>query len=292
MIVPKTLDDAFRLFLDSLTPDNSEVPFSEEYREIIRDCLDSHYGLYGFFSAGSILSDTNIRGHGGVDYFASLDNDSIPDDSDELLSQMEQALGACFLNVLARAPAVEIPFGDDAEDVIRVVPAKLVGQTEAGYRLYAVPDGMGSWMNASPDAPRGHIESLDRDLDGRLRPLIRLLKAWKHYRQVPVSSFYLELRGVEYAFGEKTIVYTVDFPNVLQVLWDDQFAEVRDPKGIEGRVPARLTRKAKKTAISRLRTALYHTSRAQEAAAEGNVPEAFVYWDRVFKGHFPPYGNG
>jgi hypothetical protein len=86
------------------------------------------------------------------------------------------------------------------------------------------------------------------------------------------------------------LVYTIDLRNVLELLWNDQFADVQDPKGVSGYVPARLTYAGKKVAISRLRTALYHTGRAQEAAAEGRVGESFVYWNRVFNGHFPPYG--
>jgi len=73
-------------------------------------------------------------------------------------------------------------------------------------------------------------------------------------------------------------------------LWDDQYADVHDAKGIAGRVPARLTRPDKKAAISKLKTILYHTGRAQEAKAEGDVKEAFVHQNRVFKGRFPAYG--
>jgi len=285
----KTLDEGFQLFLDSLLSNDSR-PAVSEHREIIRECLDSEFGVYAFFLAGSFLSDTNIRGYGGVDYFVSIGEDSIPDDSNVLLDQVEQALAACFLGVVTRAPAVEVPFGAGESEVIRVVPARLAGQTGDGHRLYAVADGMGGWMSSSPDAHRAYVEDLDLNLDGKLRPLIRLLKAWKHFREVPISSFYLELRCVEYAFDEKMIVYTVDFPNVLQVMWDDQFSDVHDPKRISGYVPARLTYADRKVAISRLRTALYHTSRAQEAAAAGDVEEAYVYWNRVFNGRFPAYG--
>ena len=286
----KTLDDGFQLFIDSLTPDNSLFPVSDDYRDIIWDCLDSNFGLYALFLAGSLQSNTNMRGHGGVDYFASVDEREITGNSNEFLERVAQALSSCFLDVTARAPAVEIPFGDRDEDVIRVVPARLGGETATEHRFYGVADGVGGWMNASPDAHATMVETLDESLAGMFRPLIRLLKAWKHYRQVPVSSFYLELRCVEYAYDEKAIAYTVDFPSVLQTLWDDQFADVHDPKGVAGIVPARLTPAKKKDAISKLRTALYHTSRAQEAEAEWDIEEAFVYWNRVFKGHFSAYG--
>jgi hypothetical protein len=285
----KMLDDAFQLLIDDLTPDNSGVPVPAPYQEVIRECLDQTFGLYAFFLGGSLLSNTNIQGYGGVDYFASVVEDHVPDDSDLFLAQAEEALRSCFPNAVAKAPAVVIPSGA-GDSPLRVVPAKLAGETSASHRLYAVADGMGGWMDSSPHAHRAYVEALDHQLGGKLRPLVRLLKAWKLYRQVPVSSFYIELRCVEYAFDEKMIVYTVDFPNVLQLFWQDQFADVHDPKGIAGRVPARLTRAGKKAAISKLRTALYHTSRAQEAEAEGDIEEAFVYWNRVFKGHFPAYG--
>ncbi|MEE8392062.1 MAG: nucleotidyltransferase [Anaerolineae bacterium] len=256
------------------------------------DCLDGNFGLYAFFLGGSLLSDTRIRGHGGVDYFASIGDDRLPDDSDAFLIEVGRALDECFPGegVTVKAPAIIVPIGSNDGGVVRIVPAKLAGQTSTGHRLYAVADGMGGWMTSSPDAHSDYIASVDLNLDGKLRPLICLLKAWKYFRDVPVSSFYLELRCAAHADGEKMIVYTVDLRNVLDLLWDDQFADVQDPKGISGHVSARLTYAGKKAAISKLRTALYHTSRAQEAAAEGRVEESFLYWNRVFNGYFPPYG--
>jgi hypothetical protein len=286
------LGDGFRLFLDSLAPDRGMPDVPEDCRERIMDCLEDNFGLYAFFLGGSRLSDTHIRGYGGVDYFASIGSDRLPADSDSFLIGVGRALDECFPDrgVVVKAPAIVVPTDPDGGGTVRVIPARLAGRIPAGYRVYTVADGFGGWMTSSPDAHNAYIEAVDADLEGRLRPLIRLLKAWKQFRDVPVSSFYLELRCAAYAADEKMIVYTVDLRNVLELLWEDQFADVRDPKGVSGYVPARLTYAGKKTAVSRLRTALYHVSRAQEAAEEGNVEEAFVYWNRAFNGHFPAYG--
>ncbi len=288
----KTLDEGFQLFIDSLTPGSSMPDVPDDCRERILDCLEDNFGLYAFFLGGSLLSGTHIRGQVSVDYFASIDDEKLPADSDSFLAEVGHALDECFPDrrLTVKAPAIVVPTDPDGDGMIRIVPAKLAGQTHSGYRLYAVADGLGGWMTSSPDAHGTYIEAADFDLGGKLRPLIRLLKAWKYFRQVPVSSFYIELQCVAYAAGEKMLVYTVDLRNVLEVLWKDQFADVRDPKGVSGHVPARLTYAGKKVAIARLRTALYHTSRAQEAEAEGRIEEAFVYWNRVFNGHFPPYG--
>jgi hypothetical protein len=288
----RTLDEGFQILLDGLTPDDNRPDIPEDLLDHIRDCLSNHFGLYAFFLGGSLLRNTHLRGHGGVDYFASLDDARLSGDSDSFLDEVRRVIGECFSDkdVAARAPAIIVPVGPDDSRVIRVVPAKLDGQTKDSHQVYAVADGMGKWMKSSPDAHRAYVDTLDHDLDGKLRPLIRLLKAWKHWREVPISSFYLEMRCVEYAAGEKMIVYTVDLRNVMELLWDDQFADVQDPQGISGHVPARLTYAGKKIAISRLRTALYHTSRAQEAMEGGKVEEAFQYWNRVFNGHFATYG--
>ena len=100
---------------------------------------------------------------------------------------------------------------------------------------------------------------------------------------------YVELRCTEYAWGEKTIVYSFDLYSLLKSLWEHQLADVHDPQGLLGRVPAWPAGADKETALSRLRSALYHAERAQETAARGETEEAFRYWNGVFNGHFPAY---
>ena len=179
----KTLDEGFQLFLDSLTPDSNRSDVPEDCRERIMDCLEDNFGLYAFFLGGSLLSDTHIRGHGGVDYFASIGDDRLPDDSDAFLIEVGRVLDECFpdKSVTVKAPAVILPVSSNGSEAVRVVPARLAGQTPAGHRIYAVADGLGGWMTSSPDAHSAYIESVDLDLDGKLRPLIRFLKAWKFY---------------------------------------------------------------------------------------------------------------
>src|SRR5258706_12085129 len=99
-------------------------------------------------------------------------------------------------------------------------------------------DWSGGYMKASPDAHKAYIAHVDEKLGGKVKPLIRFLKAWKCYREVPIMSFYLELRVAKYAAGEKTIIYEYDVRNVLKQLWDLQLASIQDPMGISGYIPA------------------------------------------------------
>jgi hypothetical protein len=145
-------------------------------------------------------------------------------------------------------------------------------------------------MKASPDAHSAYIAEVDARLGGELKSLIRFVKAWKYFRDVAISSYYLELRCATYAAGEQTIAYTVDLSSIWQSLWDDQLADVQDLKGIAGQVSARSAGAGRREAISKLRTVLYHVGRAQEAMTAGKIEEAFWYWNRVFNGRFPAYG--
>ncbi len=288
----RTLDEGFRLFLDSLTPVGSESDAARNHRESIKECLDSSFGLYAFFLGGSFQNGTSVRECSDVDYFASIVHDSIPDDSASFLAEVGDALDKRFPNtgVAVSDRAVVVPSGSDGNETIRVIPANLIGQTSGGHRIYALADGTGGWMKSSPGAHSACVATLDSRLDGRLKPLIRFLKAWKYFQDVAISSYYLELRCAEYVSGERMIVYTVDLHDVLELLWDDQLAAIQDPKGVSGHISARSAGADKKMAISRLGTALYHTDRAQETAREGRIEEAFRYWNKVFNGHFPAYG--
>ena len=65
-------------------------------------------------------------------------------------------------------------------------------------------------------------------LGWKVKPLVRFIKAWKYFKQVPISSFYLELRVAKYADGESSIVYYIDVERILAWLWDIQLAALQD----------------------------------------------------------------
>jgi hypothetical protein len=225
-----------------------------------------------------------------LDYLASIDEAQIPADSGVLLAEVADGLASHFPGARIEGHGVAVSEAGEDLTQIRVVPARLVGQTDAGYCVYEVADGVGGWMRSSPDAHNAYVTALDRELDGKLKPLIRLSKAWKYFRNVGVSSFYLELRCAIYAASEEMIVYSVDLGSVFDLLWADQLADMFDQEGVSGRVSARVSRSDRKRVLSELRSARYHANRAQEEASAGDMAEAFRNWNRLFNGRFPAYG--
>ena len=117
--------------------------------------------------------------------------------------------------------------------------------------------------------------------------MIQLVKAWKYYNDVPLSSFYLELRVTKYCETETVIVYDIDVKNVLKKLLDNELASIRDPMEISGLIPCSSTQLKKETSLSRLRTAVSRAEKAAAAKYKENFDDAFYWWNLLFNNQFP-----
>jgi hypothetical protein len=246
--------------------------------------------LQRFTRIGSFGNGTSISGCSDVDYLACLPTDQLTRSSVYSLAKVRDALDFRFplTGVRVNTPAVCCPFGATAVERTEVIPADYVG-TSGGYKVYDIADGEGGWMKTSPDAHNAYVKKIDDAFGNKVKPLIRLLKAWKYFRDVPISSFYLEMRVTKYASEEKTIVYDLDVKRVLKLLWDSQLASMQDPVGISGYIPACSTDIRKKTALSRLETALTRAENAGACASAQKISDAFDWWRLVFNYEFPSY---
>jgi len=144
-------------------------------------------------------------------------------------------------------------------------------------------------MKASPDAHNAYVRSVDEKLGGKVKPLIRFVKAWKFFRDVPISSFYLEIRVAKYASEEKAILYDIDVRNVLKFLWDGQLASLQDPMGVSGYIAACRSDATREDALSKLGTAYARADKARAAATAGNISDAFDWWRLLYNYEFPTY---
>lgn len=144
-------------------------------------------------------------------------------------------------------------------------------------------------MRSSPESHNEYVRIIDDRLAGKLKPLIRFVKAWKFYQSVPISSFYLELRVAKYADDEKSIVYDIDMLRILAMLDSIALASMQDPKGISGYIKACSTEQKFEEAKSKLNTALTRAQRANEAKNAGDIADAFGWWSKLFGEGFPSY---
>lgn len=288
--MPRTIDEGFRDFLTNLTPTSAETQAAKNHRASIEACLKNNFGLKRFTRIGSFGNATSISGYSDVDYLACLPTDQLKESSTTSLTNVRNALYTRFPNTGVRVscPAVVVPFGTASSETTEVVPADYLRENN-GYSLYDIAACDGTWMKASPDAHNHYVRKVDQKLGGKVKPLIRFIKAWKYYQQVPISSFYLELRVAKYADGESSIVYDIDVNNIFSLLKKCDLASLQDPMGISGYISACKTDIAYSDALSKLNTAVTRSQKAREAAVNENISDAFYWWRLLYNNQFPTY---
>ncbi len=238
--MPKTLEEGFDTFLGRLVPLSSEHDAAVSHKNSVKSCFENNFKCYEFFETGSFGNATGVRHHSDTDYFAVCPSDKFPSNSSTMLRTAKEALQSTFwqtTGIEVRTPAVRIPFGTYASETIEVTSCNFIGMidTPVGNKpYYNIADYSGGWMNSSPKAHNSYVKREDDRLGGKLKPLIRLIKAWKFYNSVPINSFYLELRATKYAEDEKAVIYDIDLHHIIKKLYDNDLASIQDPMGISG----------------------------------------------------------
>ncbi|RKU06397.1 hypothetical protein C6501_18675 [Candidatus Poribacteria bacterium] len=103
-------------------------------------------------------------------------------------------------------PAVVVPFSTDTKGSIRVIPADFIEVNDDGHKIYEIPhfygvDEDGYWVEdmewglSSPAAHKAYLRRVDADLQKKVKPLIRLIKTWKYFNNIRISSYYLEKKS-------------------------------------------------------------------------------------------------
>jgi len=252
--------------------------------------MENRWGCIRFVEIGSVGNGTGIRNHSDTDNLMVAPTKRLPVNSSIALSQTREALQRTFTateSIVVNTPAVRIPFSGYASEVIEVVPAVFdtVRQTLRGsFAQYIIPSPSGEWMEASPDAHNTYVKQVDAEHGGQVKRLIQLVKAWKYTQQVPISSFYLELRVTKYCEGKSNVSFTRDLRNIFKQLSDGDLADMRDPMGISGMVAACTSISKKEAALSKIDTAASRSDRALRATT---AKKAHELWDLLFKYSLP-----
>lgn len=288
--MPRTVDEGFRDFLTKLTASESETSSAKSHRESIETRLAQDFGLHRLFRIGSFGNGTSISGCSDVDYLASLKASFYGASSNYSLSKVRASLEARFprTDVRVSCPAVQVPFGNYLSDNHEIVPGHFVEKVGA-FMVYRIADCADGWMKVSPEAHIHYVNEVHKNLANKVKPLIRFIKAWKYFRDVPISSFYLEMRVAKYATTEPDIIYDIDVQRVFKLLWDNKLAAIQDPMGVSGYISACKTEAMRSDALSKLERALTRATNAREAKENGNVSDAFYWWRLVYNNEFPTY---
>lgn len=288
----KTLDEGFDTFLSWLKPLNSEHEKATSHKTSVQNCLANKHNCSRMFETGSFGAGTGIRHKSDTDYFAVFPAANLWTDSAYTLRKIKESLQDTFSRtegIVVNTPAVRIPFGSYASEMMEVTPCNTNGTVITDYgnfNKYSIPDGDGGWIDSSPAAFNAYVDSHHKRLGYKLKPFIQLVKAWKYYNDAPISSFYLEVRATKYAETETSIVYDIDLYRFFKYFNDNELPSINDPLGISGRIHACSTDAKYETALSKVKADF---KRAEEAYdnRDKDIDKCFERWNIFFNYEFP-----
>lgn len=289
--MPRTLDQGFRDFVTKLTPTSSETAAAKSHRESIKSVLEKNFKMTNFFRTGSFGNGTSISGCSDVDYFAVFPSPELSVSSTISLVNVREKLVTRFPNtgVKVSCPTVLIPFGKKKSEWTEVAPCDHVSTDSRNFKVYEIADGSGGWLKSSPDSHNSYVKTINDKHNGKVKELIRFIKAWKYYNDVPISSFYLELQIARYCNSETAIVHRVDIKNVFKLLLSKELSSMQDPMGVSGLIAACSSNVQKDNALSKLKTAYNSAVKAMNAEGEGDTKAAFDFYNLIYKNNFPNY---
>jgi hypothetical protein len=277
----KSVRQGFDEFLSNLTPTPGQFSAATTHRSTIESCLDSHVGIHRLFESGSLRHGTGVRGWSDSDLMVSVKGER--PSSDSALNRIKAALSSRYplTTVKVSRPAVVCSFSSGD---VEVVPAYARHDSS-----YWIPAPGGSWLISAPKEHNDYVTQVNTKdgVRGGAKGMARLLKAWKYFNNVPVSSFYLEMRSAEYMNGESSIVWVVDVCRLFEDLERHSLASMNDPKGVAGRISACSSDPKREIALSRVKTAASRARRARDYHDAGNDGKAFEALDLLFNGRFP-----
>ncbi|MCM3848777.1 nucleotidyltransferase [Pseudonocardia sp. DR1-2] len=288
--MPRTVQQAFDIFAQRLTPLQSQRDAAVKHRANIRVSLENKLSVGTFRETGSFTHGTGVRNYSDVDALVSINN-SKPINSDTALTWVKSALQFSFPYTTVRVsrPAVVVEFAGGTE-TWEIIPGFLTARGGANTLVWDIPGAAGGWMDT---APLEHLRYVDEcnsaaaGTRGGAKQLARFAKAWKYNCDVPISSFYLEMRAAQYMATQSSYLPIWDVCTLLEKLNGHQLASMNDPKGAAARFSACSSDFKRQIALSRLKTAATRARKALDAHTSGKPNEAFYYLNLLFGGKFP-----
>lgn len=281
-----TVAQAFDAFLRDITPTPYERSAAARHRASVRSALEAAFKVDRFFEIGSFSHGTGISYASDVDVLVDIDQPR-PGSSDSALAAVKRALSTAFPRTSVRVcrPAVVVEFADGVESW-DVVPGYFNGR--GGKWVYDIPGRASGWMESAPEEHADYVDRCNRrHSPGGAKSLARLMKAWSYYCDVPVSSFYLEMRAAQHVARNDPFVPVYDLCWLFEAFHEDGLAAMLDPTKTVGLIHACSTSADTALAYAKVKTAARRSRKALDHYADGDEREAVRLLGLLYNGVFP-----
>ena len=227
-----TASSTLESLIRTMTPDAVARSAAAKHRKEIEEWLMYDLDIIHMRETGSWHHGTALSGFSDVDYFVSM-RGTRPSSSamalEELRASLSRGIPGAYVSI--DRPAVRLGYFEDGP-AVEVTPAYLRDTDD-----YDIPDPDGTgWIRSNPAVHLEYVDRAQKETYGRAKGLIRLVKTWKSRNNVPLSSFYLEMRTAQYALNNKPIIYDWDLSNFFKSLASSGLREMNDPTNYGRRI--------------------------------------------------------
>jgi predicted nucleotidyltransferase len=292
------IENCFLKLLSRIGPRASDQKAYRSHRKSITSRLKRNFRAHRIELIGSFKRETAIRDVSDIDLMIILNREEVKwgnswKSSTRVLNHLREQLQDRYWNTVVGVDkqAVVIRFSDNKHPV-DVVPAIYQGLSEKSrFPVYAIPDGLGFWMQTSPQAHNKYIIAENKRSKGRLKQTAQIIKYWCECREnsIPLNTFHLELLLAQERVCNGKTSLAACVHNALMLLHTRKCRPLTDPVGISAYIKA-ANSEAK---LVRLRQAVDswtdRTYKACQAERNGNVKEAYRLWDLVFNKTLPSF---
>lgn len=201
-----TTETRFKKLLENLTLTDAQKADGETKHRGVRKCLNTHYYNSSSETANSMLvgswgKATRIRPPRDIDVLFQLPYSVYQrfeqrpgNKQSQLLQEVKGVLEKTYPNTNMRGDGqvVVVQFGSYA---VEVVPAFAL---DGGGYWICDTNGGGKYKKTDPDAEMAAVKQSNDASKNNTRDLIRMMKCWQAYCNVPLKSFQIELLVIEF----------------------------------------------------------------------------------------------
>jgi Second Messenger Oligonucleotide or Dinucleotide Synthetase domain len=155
---------------------------------------------------------------------------------------------------------------------------------------YLIPDGSGGWQATNPPYHQQLMKAADDTHEGKLKPLVKLMKAWKIANALSLSSLHVELL-TEQLWRNSTIGdHPSSVASTLAHLPSRLQSSYTDPWASGAYIDAQLSADNREAAVKTAQADASTSASAESARKKGETSNAFKHWDTVYRQKFPALG--
>jgi hypothetical protein len=282
-----TVIGGFGELLDRLRLTSAQDDEAKTKRDGLIRFFDSHLDMHQeAFSIGSFRRFTLIRPERDVDLLAPVSSthwDRYKNDSRAFLYWIREKLKGSYstTRVSTRGLSIKLAFNIIEADVV-----PCFGRKGEGYWM---PDGSKGWMATNPPFHIDKMAASNVLHDQKLKPIVKLMKAWNTDNTHHLQSFHVELMTERIWSGRAIPSHPSAIASTLGSMSKLVLQTFTDPWGPGQPIDGYLSTSEREVAQRLLVADATRAAKAEASRLAGREFEAYGLW-RIIYSSFPGWG--